>query len=94
LIWDGTNVPYAEVLPAEQVPGAYRNECVKVEPTIAWAGREGHDGCFDEMFAALIEGRKAETDCSDNLNSMAMVFGAIESAKRGEKVLISSLIGT
>jgi predicted dehydrogenase len=89
LIWDGTNTPYAEVLPLAMVPGAYRNDCVRVEPAIAWEGREGHDGCFEEMFAALIEGRKAETDCSDNLNSMAMVFGAIESAKRGVKVLIN-----
>ncbi|WP_311764967.1 Gfo/Idh/MocA family protein [Paenibacillus agricola] len=92
LIWDGTNTPYAEVLPAELVTGAHRNECLRVEPTAEWTGREGHDGCFDEMFASLIEGRKAETDCSDNLNSMAMVFGAIESAKRGEKVLISSVM--
>jgi predicted dehydrogenase len=93
LLWDGTNEPYAEVLPEVQATGTFRNEFVKVSPSITWEGNQGHDACFEEMFNALIEGRKAETDCTDNLNSMAMVFGAIESAKRGEKVQISSLLG-
>ncbi len=53
-----------------------------------WIGNEGHVGCLDEMFMALIEGRKAETDCSDNIKSMAMVFGAIESAKTGKKIIL------
>jgi hypothetical protein len=37
----------------------------------------------------LFEGRKAETDCSDNIKSMAMVFGAIESAKTGKKIMLN-----
>jgi CO dehydrogenase/acetyl-CoA synthase alpha subunit len=49
---------------------------------------EGHFGCLDEMFEALIAGRKAETDCSDNIKSMQMVFGALESAKTGKKVML------
>ena len=40
------------------------------------------------MFDALLEGRKAETDCSDNIKSMAMVFAALESAGAGKKVTI------
>jgi predicted dehydrogenase len=92
LIWDGTNSPYAEVVPVEPAQGGLMNKHIQVHPSAVWEGREGHEGCFEEMFTSLIEGRKAETDCSDNLNSMAMVFGAIESAKRGEKVQISSII--
>lgn len=48
----------------------------------------GHFGCFDEMFKALIENRRAETDCHDNYYSMNMVYGAIESAKYGKKVML------
>jgi len=48
----------------------------------------GHQGCFDEMFSALIEKRPAETDCRENYYSMNMVYGAIESAKYGKKVML------
>ena len=40
------------------------------------------------MFAALCEGRKAETDCTDNIHSLAIVLAAIDSAKTGRKVII------
>jgi hypothetical protein len=43
-------------------------------------------GCLDEMFTALINNRKAETDCRDNIKSMAMVFGALKSAEEQRKV--------
>ena len=41
------------------------------------------------VVTTALEGRKAETDCSDNIKSTAMVFAAIESARRGEKIPIS-----
>jgi predicted dehydrogenase len=86
-IWDGNNKPYFEqiIASAEQ---RFMNESQRLEPNFKWNGREGHFGCLDEMFAALIEGRKAETDCNDNIKSMAMVFGAIESSREGEKINI------
>jgi hypothetical protein len=40
------------------------------------------------MFLSLQEGRPAETDSADNFKSLAMVFGAIESARTGCKVKI------
>ena len=40
------------------------------------------------MFDALETGRKSETDCSDNLHSMEMVFGAIRSAREKRRVEI------
>ncbi|MFB5265909.1 hypothetical protein ACE41H_03795 [Paenibacillus enshidis] len=50
-----------------------------------------HHGCLDEMFQALEEGRPAETDSRDNRLSMAMVLGALESAKSGRRVAIKEL---
>lgn len=86
-IWDGNNAPYGEaVIPLGE--SKFFNDFGKIEAVFDWNGREGHFGCFDEMFAALAEGRKAETDCSDNIKSMAMVFSTIESARKGEKVQI------
>jgi hypothetical protein len=75
-------------------PGAERGfirESLRVEPTFAWEGQDGHFGCLDEMFAALREERKPETDCTDNVKSMVMVFGALESAKQGKRVLLAGL---
>ncbi|WP_062109304.1 Gfo/Idh/MocA family protein [Bacillus niameyensis] len=84
-IWDGANRPFAEIAsPDESNPSHYKVK--KVETTSKWSGREGHFGCLDEMFDALIEGRKAETDCTDNLHSISMVYKAIESAQTGKKI--------
>ena len=70
----------------ELATGARMQSLATVSSSNLWTGKEGHDACLDDIMAALKEGRRAETDCSDNLLSMAMVFAAIESAKRGEKV--------
>lgn len=86
-IWDGRDVPYAEVVDKEKETG-FLNHFKRIEAPVNWQGREGHEGCLDEMFDALLEGRKAETDCSDNIKSMAMVFAALESAGTGKKVTI------
>ncbi|MFW5985745.1 MAG: Gfo/Idh/MocA family protein [Halanaerobiales bacterium] len=84
-VWDGKNKPYAEVLiPASEKK--FMNDFKKVEGEYLWNGREGHQGCLDEMFAALENGRRAETDCRDNIKSMAMVFGALESAGKEKKI--------
>ena len=98
-IWDGTEAPYAEVIappppgepepePVNGRPGRFMNEHRRVEATFPWQGVDGHNGCFAEMFAALREGRKAETDCSDNIKSMAMVHAALQSSREGRKIPI------
>ncbi|MCS7463288.1 Gfo/Idh/MocA family oxidoreductase [Paenibacillus doosanensis] len=86
-IWDGATAPIAEVLlTAEEQAGAGGSRFRRVEAELSWNGRSGHAGCLDEMFAALVEGRRPETYCTDNIKSMAMVYGALESAKEGRKV--------
>ncbi|MCL1792873.1 MAG: Gfo/Idh/MocA family oxidoreductase [Oscillospiraceae bacterium] len=66
------------VIPADEIKIAFADDGM----------RHGHEGCFDEMFAALSEKRPAETDCHENYHSMNMVYGAIESAKYGKKVML------
>ena len=88
-IWDGDMAPYCEVaiLPDKAEPQKFMNKYERIDAQIKWIGREGHFGCLDEMFSALIEGRKAETDCADNIKSTNMVFGALQSAKEGRKIM-------
>ncbi|XID92967.1 hypothetical protein ACF3MZ_00050 [Paenibacillaceae bacterium WGS1546] len=83
--WDGFSAPVAEVVDEDKA-GGFASQMKSARMPEPWVGREGHHGCLDEMFAALEEGRPAETDCRDNLKSVAMVFGAVESALKGEKV--------
>lgn len=89
-VWDGAGAPYAEVVAAGDQEGKFIRDYERVEAALDWPGRAGHAGCLDEMFASLAEGRPAETDCRDNIKSMAMVLGAIDSARTGAKVDLSS----
>lgn len=88
--WDGINAPYYEIPDYDYIgnkgnPFAERNY-VRIVPETEWNGLESHAGAIQEMFDALEEGRDAETDCKDNLKSMMMVFGALESAEVGKKL--------
>jgi len=89
-IWDGADKVYADVVDdskTREFIGPFK----RIEANWDWAGREGHAGCIDDMFAALEKREPAMTDCKDNIHSMRMVFGAIESAKAGRKLLMSEL---
>lgn len=48
----------------------------------------GMHGALREMLDFLRTGRQPQTECHDNIKSLAMVFGAIESAKKGRRVAI------
>jgi len=86
-IWDGSGAPHSEVvIPSDKTK--FVNDLKRTEAVTSWDGREGHYGCLDEMFSALSERRTAETDCTDNVKSMAMVFGAIESARKARKITL------
>ncbi|WP_157071133.1 Gfo/Idh/MocA family protein [Alicyclobacillus acidiphilus] len=87
LLWNGKDDPVCEIVDEAQ-PGGFISRTKTVEIPVDWIGREGHWGCLDEMFKSVDEDRPAETDCTDNIKSVAMVFGAIESASSGKKVLL------
>mgnify|MGYP000849542400 CR=1 FL=1 len=86
-IWDGSSAPWYEAVDPDAA-GGFMRDVKRVEPPMTWNGREEHDGCLDEMFAALAEKRKAETDCTDNIKSIGMVFSALESAAKQQKISI------
>lgn len=88
--WNGSDKPKAQLKIDEGSHFIYPTEEFEIDKPYAF-GNAGHFGCFDEMFAALIGGRTAETDCHDNYYSMNMVYGATESAKYGKKVMLDKL---
>lgn len=91
-IWDGREMPYAEVLPADLPTGQFLHDYVRVEGPEVQMEKTFHQGCLDEMFRSLAEGRPAETDGRDNRYSMAMVLGALESARTGRKLSIAEFM--
>ena len=46
----------------------------------------GHAGVIQEFFTCIQNGTQPETQAADNIKSLAMVFGAIESAESGQKI--------
>jgi predicted dehydrogenase len=48
---------------------------------------------LDDFLGAIRENREPECNAADNLRSLAMVFGAIRSAKEGRRVQLSELGG-
>ena len=86
-IWDGANTPYCEVvIPSDE--DRFINDYKRIDASTSWDGREGHFGCLDEMFSAVSENRRPETDCADNVKSLAMVFAAIESDRERRQIHI------
>lgn len=96
ILWDGRSMPRAEILKqdgdrqssGEQPARKFIADLDLVTGRDTWDGQEGHPGCLDALFSALLAGRAAETDGADNRHSLAMVMGAIESARTGQKVAV------
>lgn len=85
-IWDGHEMPYAEVIVAGDQSDKFIRDVERVNGEVVDMDKTFHQGCLEEMFLSLAEERPAETNCRDNRYSMAMVFGALESAKTGQKI--------
>ena len=49
----------------------------------------GMHGALREMLRFLRTGKVPQTECHDNIKSLAMVFGAMESARKGRRVKIA-----
>ncbi len=96
--WDGRDHPSASLVTraGRGVPGgdldAFQAVLTESElPGLAIGDRTGgHAGVIAEFVEAVRQGRVPETVSSDNLNSLAMVFAAIESAETRTRLEIQS----
>lgn len=88
--WDGeTGFQARAVLPGERNK---RTEGQPVEvPALDFPEQsEGQESILAEFVRAVRGGTAPETICTDNIKSLAMVFGAVESAGRGARVELSA----
>ena len=85
--WDG-----GEDIRAASVKksGSFMSEMRELKvPALAKKDRVGgHAGLIDEFIHCVRKGGTPETVCSDNIKSLAMVFGAIASSQKGRAVAI------
>ena len=86
--WDGAACFQAQVVAAT---GGFRSELSDVSvPEVDPGGKvDLHLGCIREFVDCVRHGGTPETIAEDNIRSLAMVFGAIESAETGGVISIA-----
>jgi predicted dehydrogenase len=89
VFWNGGSVFRAEKV-LDRTEFLSKLEEIEVPPVAHGATLTGHAGAIDDFLTALAEGRNPETIYSDNIKSLAMVHGAIQSAERGARVATGS----
>ena len=62
-----------------------------LKPVAAKVARTAMHGGLCEMLAYLRKGTVPQTQCQDNIKSLAMVFAAIESSKKGKRVPVRAM---
>jgi len=83
--WSGGDTFQAEAV-KPGAPAAFTLEQEPLTVPIIPMNRTSHAALMDQFVACIREGKKPETDCEDNIKSLAMVLAAVESAKTGRKV--------
>lgn len=84
--WDGHDAIKAEVVVER---GGFHAKCQQVQMTAAKEIAHGIAGSLKDFINSYRTGATPMGDCRDNIKSLAMVFGAIESAKLGKRVQIT-----
>jgi predicted dehydrogenase len=85
--WNGGDELRAEAVTG---PAGFRSqqEEVAIPGAAPDAKAGGHAGLIREFVECVRTGGTPETVCTDNIKSLAMVFGAIESARSGKAVAV------
>lgn len=85
--WEGTTGFMAQVAEGRDgICSTYRDLSL---PPSDYDLPTGHAGVINDFIHCVRTGTIPQTVCTDNIKSLAMVFGAIESAERGVRVTIA-----
>jgi predicted dehydrogenase len=77
--WDGDDGLTSEI--SQPTGGFFSDFHSEVIPPFAGPEIGGHGGLIRDFIDCVRTGRTPETICTDNIKSLSMVFGAVESAK-------------
>lgn len=91
LVWDGFDDMRAETIDGDARDGLFaRTRSVEIPPLDPADRVGGHLGVMQDFIAAVEGGPAPETKGTDNLKSLAMVFGAVASAETGRPIDIET----
>jgi predicted dehydrogenase len=91
LRWDGNTGMRCEVVGGDSDEAAFFREQLELEVPVYDDINERHEkhaAVIHTFLEAIQQGTTPETIGSDNIKSLAMVYGAIESAQKGKKITI------
>lgn len=88
LLYERDEDPHGQVVAGDEGFNRPLRDLAIPEPQIEHTDMHG---ALREMLRFLRTGEVPQTECHDNIKSLAMVFGAIESSKRGQRVRIAEL---
>ncbi|MBT3275444.1 MAG: Gfo/Idh/MocA family oxidoreductase [Spirochaetales bacterium] len=84
--WDGFETVTGEIMNDDE---NFIHENTELSPLPSEAlESKSHSGVIREFLDSLENSTKPQTDCTDNIKSIAMVLGAIESAEAGKRIEI------
>ncbi len=87
-LWNGNDLPQGSIV---SQPGGFHSVMRPIE-TRSVPVRPGIEGSLDDFLNAIEFGSTPHGECHDNIKSLAMVFGAVASAVRGERVEIKEIL--
>jgi predicted dehydrogenase len=85
IVWDGAGDPKGQSVAGNE---GFRRALKDFECPALPIQFTGHDGILDEFVQSLRSGNEPQTVCHDNIKSLAMCLGAVESATSGKKVKV------
>lgn len=88
--WNGLELP--KVFIADPGSDTRHPKHMEIPVEYTECSISGHEGCISEMLDCLRNGKRAQTDCRDNIKSLAMVFAAIKSAEENREVRIDEIL--
>ena len=86
ILYEQDQPPVAQVVAGK---AGFTRELKEAKPPKETMKYEGMHGALRAMLAFLRSGTAPQTECHDNIKSLAMVFGAMESARKGRRVKIT-----
>ena len=88
LLYDHDQEPNGQVIAAK---GGFTRAMKDIKVPKGSMKYGGMHGGLREMLAFLRTGKPSQCECHDNIKSLAMVFGVIESSKKGRRIPIRAL---
>ncbi|HYX83571.1 MAG TPA: Gfo/Idh/MocA family oxidoreductase [Gaiellales bacterium] len=88
-VWNGEDDAF-RVVTADDEHGVPKDD--RRPLAAAWSGTPSHPAAIEALLGALAAGEPLETDCADNLTSMAMVHAAVASTVSGDWVDVAEVL--